>query len=287
MPPEPAPRTVGELLRQGDIRLRQGSVSSPRLTAETLLATVIGRDRAWLYAHPEAEADEERRRRYEELIERRLAGEPTHYILGAREFFGLELECGPGVLTPRPETEHLVEEALARAPEARRIVDVGCGAGTIALPLAQALSEARVVGTDISAEALAYAGRNARRHGLRLDRLRADLLAPIQNEALDLIVCNPPYLEESERGRLPKELDYEPDVALYGGRDGLAVYRRLAPEAFRTLRTGGLLIVELGFAQHGRVTEIFRDAGLEVVDIVEDLQGLPRVLVAGKPARSW
>ena len=282
----PQAPTVGGLLREAEARLRPEPISAPRLTVETLLAFALGRDRVWLFAHSDDPVDDNVRRRFDALVERRLRREPTHYLIGAREFYGLELEVGPGVLTPRPETEHLVEEVLARAPGARRIVDVGCGAGPIALALAHEMSEARVVGADISAEALAYTSRNARRHGLGLARLRADLLAPIREGSLDVVVSNPPYIPEAERGALPAELDYEPDLALYGGVDGLAVYRRLVPDACRALRPGGLFLVEMGFAQGKDVASIAREAGFEIVAIVRDLQQIERVLVARKPIQA-
>jgi len=238
---------------------------------------------------------------FEPLVRRRERREPAAYIIGHREFWNLDIEVRPGVLIPRPETEFLVEEALARLspdagdrggrpvpadamPRARpRIADVGTGSGCIAVALARWLPSGEVVAIDASDDALAVARGNAERHEVsgRVRLLKGDLLAGVAGP-FDAVVSNPPYVPAGDIGSLQPEVrDYEPLQALAGGDDGLDVIRRLVPEAAAVLRSGGWLLFEFGFGQADRVRAIITaEPTMELVDVRPDLAGIPRVAIA-------
>ena len=268
--------TVREALRAARRELEGARVPSPQLTAEILLCHLLERERAWLFAHPEAELSAEQERAYAERLRRRMAGEPTQYITGVQEFYGRVFRVTPDVLIPRPETEFVVEAALEAGP-AETIVDVGSGSGAIAVTLALE-TEARVIATDVSRAALRVAVDNARRLGARVEFVACDLLSAIASGVADMVVSNPPYVPDADLAGLPREVrEHEPGVALEGGARGLDFYRRLIEEAPRVLRPGGRLIVELGIRQMGAVEEMARRQW-ETVRKWNDLAGLPRVL---------
>lgn len=192
------------------------------------------------------------------------------------------------VLIPRPETEHLVEKAMALAAEfARpRIVDVGTGSGAIAVALAHALPFAQITSTDISTAALAVAKDNAARNGVadRMRFLEGDLLGPVKGEQFDIVVSNPPYVPESDRNTLHEEVrDYEPAQALFAGEDGLDIYRRLIPAAFGAIVPGGFVALEIGYGQQETIRALLKGAGFDSVEFIDDLQSIPRVAVARRP----
>ncbi len=269
--------TVRTALLQGQQLLEQASVGEPRLTAEVLLMRATGQDRAWLYAHGNDELIEVWWIHYGRYLHQRIKGEPTQYITGRQEFYGREFRVTPDVLIPRPETEHLIEAALARGAEA--ILDIGTGSGAIAVTLALE-TKARVTATDLSFAALRTARRNSQALGGRVDFVACDLGAALAGGSFNLVVSNPPYIAGRDRSSLQAEVrDHEPELALFGGEDGLAVYRRLVPEARRLLRPGGWLMMELGDAR--AVQEMCAEWG--GVEIVNDLAGIPRVLLARKP----
>ena len=269
--------TVRTALSQGQQLLDDAKISAARLTAEVLLMRATGHDRAWLYAHGNDELIELWWIHYGRYLHHRIKGEPTQYITGRQEFYGREFRVTPDVLIPRPETEHLVEAALARS--ARTILDIGTGSGAIAVTLALE-TKARVVATDISFDALHIAQQNARTLNARVRFAACDLGAAFADGSFDLVVSNPPYIAARDRVTLPREVrDHEPALALFGGEDGLAIYRRLIPEAARLLRPGGCLMMELGDAI--AVREMCAD--WSGVEIVNDLAGIPRVLIAGRP----
>jgi release factor glutamine methyltransferase len=273
--------TVGTALLQGAKLLEEASVAAPRLTAEVLLAHAIGCDRSWLYAHSGEELRELWWIHFGRHLHERLQGKPTQQITGRQEFYGREYRVTPEVLIPRPETEHVIEAALASAPGARHIADIGTGSGAIAITLALE-THATVTGTDISAAALRVAADNARRLGAAVRWLACDLGQALASGAFDLVACNPPYVPASDKATVQREVrDFEPEVALYGGEDGLAVYRRLIPDAGRLLRPGGWLIMEIGYALGEAVRGML--AGWREVEIRSDLAGLPRVILARKP----
>jgi release factor glutamine methyltransferase len=261
-----------------------------RLDAELLARHVLGWDRARLLAHARDGVPSGFDAPFDAALARRLAREPVAHILGHREFWGLDFEVTPDVLIPRPETELIVEEALAAYSdrEAGLIVDVGTGSGCLAIALALEIPRAELIATDVSAAALAVAGRNAVRHHVadRIVFVQTDLLPAAS--AIDLIVSNPPYVAESDAASLAPEVrDHEPPLALYGGADGLSVFRRLLPEA-RTMcgsERDGVLIVEVGYDQAAAVTALAATAGWTLVRARQDLQGITRTLVLRCEAR--
>jgi release factor glutamine methyltransferase len=272
---------VRTALQQGQTLLEEARSAAPRLTAEVLLMHAIGCERSWLYAHSGDELREVWWIHYGRYLHERLQGKPTQYITGHQEFYGREFRVTPEVLIPRPETEHVIEAALAHANTARRIVDVGTGSGAIAITLALE-TKARVVATDISIAALRVASENARALGAKLDFVACDLSGAFQDGAFDMVVSNPPYVPALDQTTIQREVrDYEPPVALYGGDDGLDVYRRLVPEAQRLLKPAGWLMMELGYAVVDPVRAMLAD--WREVEIASDLAGLPRVVIARRP----
>lgn len=267
----------------------QNDVPSPRLNAELLLMFVLGCDRAYLYAHPERELNAEEQFRYDEVIHERARGCPTQYITGHQEFWGLDLIVTPAVLIPRPETEHVVETVLAlmkdRQPGERlRLVDVGTGSGCIALALAMELPQAEIHACDISEDALEIARVNAARLrlGHRVLARRSDLLSIYAGEQFDFVVCNPPYVGESEADKVQRQVrEFEPKSAVFCGHDGLEIYKRLIPEAHAVLNPGGWLVIEIGFSREAEIKSLLQD--WKSVQTTPDLQGIPRVIAAKKP----
>ncbi len=249
-----------------------------------LLCRALGKDRAWLIAHPDECLTVAEAWRYEQWLARRAAHEPMQYILEEQEFFGLRFSVSPAVLIPRPETEHLVEAALARLPieRAARIADVGTGSGAIAVAIAHSRPLAQVTGLDISPAALEVARRNAAAHGVdaRVRLLASDLLAAVAAERFEMVASNPPYVPDAEALE-PQVAEWEPAGALFGGIDGLSVYRRLIPEAEQALVAGGWLLMEIGHGQRQAITSLL--AGWNEVSFVDDLQGIARVAVARRP----
>lgn len=280
--------------------MRAANVPSSTLAAELLLMHALHHDRTWLYTHPEAELDAPLARIYFALIARRAAGEPTQYLTGKREFWGLEFEVNPDVLIPRPETEHVIEVALERlgargikinmrtgAPTPPlRIADVGTGSGCLAVVLAHELPHAEIFATDISAAALEVARRNAARHGVasRVHLFEGDLLKPVFASlgSLDLIVSNPPYVAQGDAPTLAREVrDHEPHAALFGGPSGIEMYERLIQQARELLRPRGVLVLELGYNSAPHVRAILAEQQNWVnVSVTNDLAGIPRVLAA-------
>jgi release factor glutamine methyltransferase len=263
----------------------QRPAQASRRDAETLLAYVLGRERAFLLAHPEAELEAAAQARLEELLARRSAGEPLQYLTGQQEFYGLMLEVTPAVLIPRPETERLVEQVILWATQFHdgrtlRVVDVGTGSGAIAIALATHVAGVHVTAVDVSAEALEAARRNAARHECesRITFVQSDLLHGVHGQ-YDAVVSNPPYVALRDASELQREVrEHEPHLALFAGDDGLDVYRRLIPQAQGALREGGLLAMELGFGQREALTALL--SGWQDVRFVDDYAGIPRVVLA-------
>ena len=258
--------------------MEKAEVSAPRLNAEVLLAHAVGCERTWLFAHSGEELREVWWIHYGRYLHQRMQGKPTQHITGVQEFYGREFRVTSDVLIPRPETEHVIEAALPL--HARRIVDIGAGSGAIAITLALETG-AFVAGTDISVAALGIAAANGRRLHAKVDWVACDLASGL-NRGFDLVVSNPPYIAERERSALQREVrDYEPEVALYGGDDGLDMYRRLVPEAERLLAPRGWLVMELGHTSGEAVSGIISVTGAwRNLEIRNDLAGLPRVMLA-------
>jgi release factor glutamine methyltransferase len=253
--------------------------------AELLLMHALGITRASLLANPQRELSSEEYARYGELIAERATGKPIQHITGTQEFFGLAFAVTSDVLIPRPETEHLVEAVIAALPKDRvvKIADVGTGSGAIAVALAHALPLAQVTALDISPAALDVAARNANSHDMdaRVRFLQSNLLSACAGEVFDVIVSNPPYIAESEV--LEKQVrEFEPALALFAGSTGYEVYERLIPQAWNSLRSYGLLAMEMGFGQSTRLAEMLQ--AWKNVEFVNDLQGIPRVVLARRGA---
>lgn len=281
---------VRDALREGIARLNSAAVPSSALSAELLLMHVLMRDRTWLYAHPDDAIESSIAETYFALVARRASGEPTQYIVGKQEFWGLEFGVTPAVLIPRPETEHLIEVALERLSTRRdaalRIADIGTGSGCIAVALAKEFQRATIIATDISPAALEVAKANAHRNEVadRIEFIETNLLGAFFHQAriFDLVVSNPPYVARNEAATLPREVrEHEPEIALFGGETGVEIYGRLIEQAEALLTPSGALIVELGYgsAEQVRVMVDKHDAW-QNVSITNDLAGIPRVLAA-------
>jgi release factor glutamine methyltransferase len=268
-------------LLQGQKLLEDASIGAPRLTAEVLLAHATGQDRIWLYAHATDELREVWWIHFGRYLHERMQGKPTQYITGRQEFFGREFRVTSDVLIPRPETEHLIEAALGFSKNAATILDIGTGSGAIAVTLALEIPEARVTATDISEPALRVAASNARSLGAQVEFVACDLASAITG-AFDLIVSNPPYVPHDDQSTIQREVrDFEPEVALYGGADGLGIYQRLIPDAARLLKPGGWLMMELGYKSGDTVRAMFDERWTEI-ELIADLAGWPRVIVASR-----
>ena len=293
------------LARLEAARLVGVDIDAARLSAEVLLFHVAHCDRAHLYAHPERELTPDEQQQYEALIARRAAGEPLQYIIGHQEFWRMDFRVTPAVLIPRPETEHLVEQTLVLArkfhPEAfaeaahgtdlqekalrgkaLRLIDVGTGSGAIAVSLAHELPQAEVAAVDLSPEALDVARQNAERLGARVQFTVSDVLAAVPEEPVfDFVVSNPPYVGLDEADKVQQVvLQNEPHLALFAGAEGLAVIRRLIPQAGARLRPGGWLLMEIGWSQSEMVKALL--VGWHNIHVINDLAGVPRIVAARK-----
>jgi release factor glutamine methyltransferase len=283
--------TVSEYVFAGAERLSHGPHPDRALPdAELLMMHVLSKDRAWMLAYWHDEIGPECTIPYRTVIERRRSGEPVQYITGETEFYGLTLHVNRDVLIPRPETEHAVEKVLELAREFSRprIVDVGTGSGAIAVALAHHLFDARITAIDLSMATLDVALENAA-HNAVADRIRfvgGDLLTPVADEQFEIVVSNPPYVAESDRTLLSVEVrDFEPSMALFAGTEGLAVYRRLVPQAWAALAPGGCLVLEMGYGQAEAVKLLLAEAGFRDAAFTNDLQGIPRVVSARRPQK--
>ncbi len=253
------------------------------LDPEVLARHVLRWDRATWITRADEPASPEFLARFDSLIARRATREPVAYIIGHREFYGRDFAVSPAVLIPRPETELIVDFVLARLPADRflRVVDVGTGSGVLAITLAAERPAWHVEAVDVSRDAIDVARRNAAAHGVaeRVTFLQGDLLAPTMG-AFDAIVANPPYVALRDAPGISADVRHEPDVALFGGQDGMDLPRRLLAEAASRLVPGGVIVMEFGYGQQEPVEEAARAAGLPVLEVLEDLQGIARTLVA-------
>ena len=285
--------TIHQYVSHARARLEAAGIdhAEAELDARLLAQQSLGWDAAGFFVRGNEKAPAEFAASYEALTSRRIAREPMAYIRGEQEFWGRRFEISAAVLIPRPETEGIIETSLELCPDAGRplrIADVGTGSGCLAVTLAIERPRAFVTATDISAEALAVAARNAAKHGIsqRVTLARADLFAGAG--VFDLIVSNPPYVPDRDRAALQPEVrDYEPPAALFAGDDGLAVIERLLLEAAGHLAPGGHLVFEFGYGQADAVSNLIaRASGLALVAIRRDLQKIPRIAVlqASQPA---
>ena len=283
---------VSQLIKDAALRLQNAGIPDSDLEAELLLRHILDIDRVQLFLHGGQVVANPNKLRFEECLQRRLNREPLAYIIGEREFWSLPFRVCPDVLIPRPETELLVEKAVAVlrrdfAGFPRKILDVGTGSGVIAIVLALEFPEATVWALDRSVAALKVAKGNALRHGVaeRLNFLAADLLSGVRpDELFQMVVANPPYVHPDAIAELQPEVrDFEPHLALDGGPDGLEIIRILSRDLGRVLCPGGWVFMEIGADQGGAVVDIFQAVEIfEELQVIPDYAGLPRILQARK-----
>ena len=286
--------TVGDARAWAIQEFRRARIKPPELSADLLLAFVLGWDRVRVLSHSEQDLPEEAWSRFVDLVRRRLNREPLQYLTGEQEFYGLPFHVSPGALIPRPETEILVEKAIDlirnRSTRGIRFLDVGTGSGCIAISIAHQIPSAAGCAVDISAAAIEIARRNAIRHGVagRIRLIRSNRLDCFPQKPLfDFIFSNPPYVPLKDYDSLPSEVrGYEPHAALFGGQSGLDFYRDLIPEVPSRLVPGGYLLLELGAGQAEDVKQLVEKEGIPVEVVLGDLQGIPRCLIGRKQLRS-
>ncbi|MGB9092998.1 MAG: peptide chain release factor N(5)-glutamine methyltransferase [Gallionella sp.] len=269
-------RTHGKQL-EAALNLEAGSA---RIEVQSLLQLVLRVNRAWLLGHPERLLDTDQHDRYTALFERRLRGEPVAYLLGEREFYGLNFKVSPATLIPRPETELLVELTLQRIPRqgACRVLDLGTGSGAIALSIAHARPDTEVTAADASAAALEVAQCNAHRLEVRNVRLLlSDWFSALGDERFDIIVANPPYIAADDAHLTQGDVRFEPRAALASGKDGLDDIRRICAQAGEHLSENGWLMLEHGYDQAAQVRALLQQSGFEQIFSARDLAGIERV----------
>ena len=280
--------TIHERVAAARQQLREAGISIDEadLDARLLAEHILGWDATQFFTSANGPEPDDFQTAYVGLVERRARREPLAYITGRQAFWDLVFEVSPAVLIPRPESELIVEAALELYPSSTgvlAIADVCTGSGCLAVALARERSAARVVATDISGAALDVARRNAERLGVadRIEFVRGDLVDPVA-DPVDLIICNPPYVATRDRtGLQPEVRDHEPEIALFGGSDGLQIITRLVERAPTRLRTGGYLIFEFGFGQDEAIETLIGNApGLRMLELRRDLQGIARTAVA-------
>jgi len=276
--------TVLALLRWTTGFFQERGIESARLDAECLLAEALGCDRVSLYVDFEKPVMATERDRFRELVRRRAGDRvPVAQLLGRREFWSLDFEVTPDVLTPRPETEILVGWAIDRLADATpgsKVLDVGTGSGCVALAVASELPKVQVVATDVSEAALEVARRNIASLDLgdRVQVRSGSLFEPVAGESFDCILSNPPYIARGHAGSLPPELSHEPELALFAGEDGLDVIRALLGQVQNHLKPGGQVAMEIDPRQEALVCELFEGSGLSNLRSLRDLSDNPRVV---------
>jgi release factor glutamine methyltransferase len=290
--------TVLELLNWMTDHLKDHRVENPRLQAELLLAHFLGLNREGLYIHLRDKIPDKGRDRLEELVRRRISGEPLQYILGKQAFWSGDFRVDPRVLIPRPETEILVEQAisiLSTMPSGRSpsVLEIGTGSGAVAISVAREVKDLLLVATDISRDALLLARENAREMGVlrKITFVNGDLFGPFHSREegpFDLILSNPPYISSPEIEMLPREIrEHEPAVALNGGEDGLDFYREILRQVPSYLRMGGWLLLELGQGQGKRIAELIHEKEeFSEPELLKDLSGIERVVKLRKKRES-
>lgn len=282
--------TIGALLQWTQQFFSQKGIESPRLDAEILLAHVLQKERIYLYAHYDEPMNAIELTAYRNMVKKRASRMSVAHILGKKAFMGLDFQVSTDVLIPRPETEMLVETVLALTEKESpiAIADIGTGSGAILISVLHYLPKATGCGVDISPKALAMAKKNgeACQVAERVTWYEGDLYGPLQGQVFDWIVSNPPYLTAEDMKQLQPEVQYDPQLALFGGTDGLDVYRRLAADGVTYLRAGGYMAVEIGAGQASDVIAIFTDTGwYEYEKTIKDYGGIERVILFSRKER--
>ncbi|MBC8015227.1 MAG: peptide chain release factor N(5)-glutamine methyltransferase [Sporomusaceae bacterium] len=276
--------TIETILKWTKQYFGEKGVENPRLDAEVLLSHILQCDRLHLYVHFDQPLEERELAAFRAAVKKRAARLPIAYIIGSKEFMGLDFQVTPAVLIPRPDTEILVEAALKRlaAADSPHILDIGTGSGAICISLLVALQSARSVTVDISPEALAVAEANAEKHQVtqRLTFCQGDLFEPVQGQVFTAILSNPPYIPKADIAGLTPEVRQEPSQALVGGIDGLDFYRRIIREGRNYLAPGGFIAMEVGIGQAQKVAAMAEKTGFfKVSEIIKDYGGIERVVV--------
>jgi release factor glutamine methyltransferase len=279
--------SIAQALKRASRELDHAGVAEAQREASSLLQHVIAKDRTFLISHAEDRLGEEELKRFEKAIERRAAGEPSQYITGTQDFFGRAFRVSTDVLIPRPETELLVEAALEVMKADAVICDVGTGSGCLAITLLCERRDARAAAIDISEAALDVARQNAGEHSVqeRIEFVLSDCFSALNESAsqFDAIVSNPPYVAANALPGLQREVrDHEPLVALSPGDDGLSVIRRLLNDSPRFLKSGGHLLMEIGFDQGETIKQLVDQKVWTLKEIRPDLQGIPRIVILQK-----
>jgi release factor glutamine methyltransferase len=241
--------TIGKIIRHGTAILEEQQIPSARLDTELIVAFIMGRDRAWLLAHDDVELEEAQIEQFHNLLTRRLNREPLVHITGNREFYGLDIAITPDVLTPRVETEQMVEWAIKYAPQNTTLIDIGTGSGAIAIAIAKHRKDLRITATEVSAAALEVAQTNNATYQANINLVISDLWESVEGKYAT-IVTNLPYLRDEARAELMEEVKHEPDVALFGGEDGLDLYRKFLKDLPNYLLPNGYLFTECDPWQH-------------------------------------
>ena len=283
----PAPATLVKAWTSARDRLREAEVDSPVIDARLLVEAAAGVTRVDLISDPYRPLTEEQVSTLDAYVARRSRREPVSHILGRKGFWKIMVQVNAKVLTPRPETEVIVDHALRAfaEPDAFTLLDLGVGSGAILLAILAERPRAQGLGVDVSEEALAVARENAANLGLagRVALMRGDWAAGLGSDGFDLVVANPPYIRSGDLGVLEPEVrDHEPHLALDGGEDGLRDYRILAPEVLRVLRPGGLFLLEIGADQGPEVAALLSSAGACGVGVLKDLSNRDRVVMGRK-----
>jgi len=285
--------THAEAINNAANLLSTAGITNARLDAEVLLSHIIMKDRVWLITHRDDELDDKHQRDFADVIQRRTRREPLQHIIGNQEFWGLEFIVSSDVLIPRPETEFIIEAALAIVEDRNtpvRIIDLCTGSGCIAVSLAKELTAARIIATDASEKALAIARENTRRHGVseHIRFLLGDLFEPLEEldirGQIDIIVSNPPYVQAGDLSTLQPEVrDYEPEMALIAGPGGTEMAKRIIQLAPEYLKKNGALIMEMGLGQAEALTRMVEATGAYGNrELLKDLAGIERVIVVRK-----
>ena len=270
--------TVSALLEEAAYQLACSELTEARREAQVLLGHALGVSRAWLTAHADNDVDPSAVATFRQLVQRRRSGEPVAYMIGKREFYGLEFHVTPDVLIPRPDTETLVDAALARMPAGDcDVLDLGTGSGCIAIAIAHERPAARVTAVDVSSAALSIARENAKANRVNIQFLQASWFEGLAGRRFDMILSNPPYVAIGDPHLRRGDLRFEPSVALAGGSDGLDDIRLIVADAPGYLRNQGWLLFEHGHTQADDCRNLLGNAGFRGITVMQDIAGLARV----------